>query len=92
MRRKATFLFAVTLASGTAAADPTPPRTLASGAPACGNMLGKYGTAVPCATPKPQPAAKKWTASVTPSELGYSVVMTVVREAKRIRTHLASRA
>ena len=78
MQRKATILFAVTLASGTAAADPVQPRTLATGAPACGNMLGKYGAAVPC------------TATVTPSELGYSVVMTVVREAKRIRDHVAN--
>jgi hypothetical protein len=92
MKRKATFLFAVTLATGTAAADPIQPRKLDSGAPACGNMLGKYGTAMPCTTPTPTPtpAPKVWKASVTPSELGYSIVMTVVREAQRIQEHLAA--
>ena len=89
MTRKATFLFAVTLAGGTAAADPVQPRRLATGAPACGNMLGKYAAAIPCPAPTPAPK-KQWTASVTPGELGYSVVMTVVREAKRLRDHLAN--
>ena len=90
MTRKATLLFAVTLAGGTAAADPVQPRTLATGAPACGNMPAKYGLPVACTTPTPAPKPKKWTASVTPGELGYAVVMTVVREAKRIGRHLAN--
>lgn len=56
MKRKATMLFAVAVAGGaatTAAADPKPvqvPRTLASGQPACGNVMFKSGPDPACQT------------------------------------------
>lgn len=93
MKRKAMFLFAVTLASGTAAADPVQPRKLATGAPACGNMLGKYGTlqAVPCLKTTPvAPAPKTYTADARNLLPGYAIVMTIVQEAQRIREHLVA--
>jgi hypothetical protein len=89
MKRKATILFAVTLAGGTAAADPVQPRTLQSGAPACGNMLGKYGAMVSCA---PDQVPMTYTARVErapdPMELGRAVVQVIVDEAQRIQAHV----
>jgi len=52
MKRKAMMLFAVALASGPAAADPTPstPRRLATGQPACGNVMLKGVEPPACTT------------------------------------------
>ena len=55
-RAKVTMLFAVTIASPSAMADPAPaqkPRVLQSGAPACGNVMSKGTAPRPCEKPAP---------------------------------------
>ena len=44
-------VLAVVHLAGAAHADPATPRTLPSGAPACGNVMGKYGAPPPGADP-----------------------------------------
>jgi hypothetical protein len=86
MKHKATILFAVTLASGTAAADPVQPRTLGSGAPACGNMLGKYAKVIPCA-PKVHTAD-----APLPMDLGRAVAKVIFDEVERIQAQVTALA
>jgi len=53
MKRKATMVFAVAIAGRTAMADPAPsvrPRTLATGQPACGNVMLKGVEPPACTT------------------------------------------
>lgn len=59
MPRPVTMLFAVAALGGTAHAEPETvltPRTLPSGAPACGNVMMKYGPPS-CTVPVAAPAA-----------------------------------
>ena len=74
MKHKATMLFAVAIAGGPAAADPVsdPIRVLASGAPACGNVMFKSYNQTPCPTLAP----------------ALRVILTLVREGQRIQRDL----